>query len=985
MLRPLAAPGLRGRALALGSIAAFTLTAWCPAQEDLSDTWPRAKAVLEQHCVSCHGGEKISGGLSFASSDSLSRGGGRGPAVDLDQPAKSRLLEVIGYANPELSMPPTGQLHTDEIAALTAWVKDGARWPVLDLLGTLEEHREDELDAEAMRDWWAYRPLEPTPIPSGETHPIDVLLNVQRAEHQLSAAPEASPTTLIRRATFDLLGLPPSPYEVETFVAAVDTDGIDAAWSALIERLLSSPHHGEQWGRHWLDLVRYAESNGYERDSTKANAWRYRDYVVRAHTNDKPYDQFVLEQLAGDQLDLGGAAADEARIATGFYRLMVWDDEPSDRLQARADELADVVDTTTQVFLASTLGCARCHDHKADPFTQRDYYAVTAWFNHITPFGEGHHPAHPGGGPTQLIADAAGPGVLTVAERDSELAALESQLIQDSLALNFTTPDSGERRDLVLDARTEHGAAWNYLDVEAPEGWATPGFDDSAWPISVGGFGRPGTPGGKINHEWTNDVLHLRTTFRLEEIPQDLTLTFHHDEDIDVFLNGQHVFHRGGYRRDYTEQILPPHAKNHLVVGRNVLAVRCRNQGGGQYVDVGLRTGRGEGWEAQVFDRLAHWARNPRHVEEHPAIAVRVEQRTRLLASPVTEPYPALVVIERDGAPPVQHLLARGSAHAPAAVVEPGVPGVLVAPGGLTPEFTTESSDGRRLAFAKWLVEDGAFITARVQANRLWQFHFGRGLCRTPGDFGRLGRQPTHPELLDHLAIELIERGWSLHALHRYIMGSAAYRMSSVGDAEDLAADPRNDHYHRFDPRRLRAEEFRDAVLLTNGALNRSLYGRSVRPPLAAEVLATSSQPHNVWPASPDINDSWRRSIYVHVKRSLQHPLLGALDQPDPDLPCPDRFPTNVPTQALITLNGDFVSNGASLLVERMMLSSQMIPSGVEYLMKHALSRTPSTEEIERNEAFVQQIKTDHGLSSVEALQVFCIGLYNRNEFLWID
>ena len=989
-------------------LAIALTTSWTAGPPPDDDLWPAAREVIERRCLSCHGAEARKGGLAFADAETFRRGGDRGPVFDADTPETSRLLEAVGYRNPELAMPPDGELPADELEALRRWIGAGAPWPADPLSGQLANPElfaeEESRDLDDPTDWWAYAPLAAPPVPAVEdpewsAHPVDAFIEARRSEAGLTAADPATPETLLRRATFGLLGLPPTLAQQAVFRERIAADGLDAAWRALIDELLESPHYGEHWARHWLDLVRYADTNGYERDGTKQNAWRYRDWVVRSLNADKPYDRFTIEQLAGDELvdesDGVDAAEAEALLATGYYRLGVWDDEPSDPKQALADELADVVDTTGQVFLGTTIGCARCHDHKADPILQADYYALTAFFNNLTSYGGGAFGQHLGGGMHRPVADAPGPFVLTPEGREEVVRTIDASLRGFAERLEVPLPGEepeGERTSFVADARAAGGAAtWRYLegdpDTPAPAGWHTPAFDDAAWTEGSGGFGTRGTPGALVGTEWKTRRILLRTTFGLTELPDELVLSFHHDEDLAVFLNGQEIFSREGYRGDYDEVALEAEARNSLVVGRNVLAVSCRQTGGGQFVDVGLRTGRPE---KPRRDWLAELKTKARSRPEHPdSLAVRalVARRDLAFARPATAAYPALVASEYGPDAPEQHVLLRGSAHAPGELVEPNVPRAFRH--GAEVDFAERiaprpRSTGRRLAFARWLFDEGRFLTARVMANRLWQFHFGRGLCPSPGDLGRLGVAPTHPELLDHLATELVARGWSLKAMHRYLMTSGTYRMASVGDPDALRSDPRNDLYARFDPRRLTAEEYRDAVLAVNGTLNPELFGPGVYPEMAPEVLATSSRPDHAWGYSPPEHEV-RRSLYVFTKRSLRLPMLESLDQPDPDLPCPARFPTNVPTQALITLNGSFVHENAARLAERLAGETGSLREALARGVELALGRTAVADELERGEAFVAELRDEHECSEAEALRLFCVGLYNRNEFLWLD
>jgi len=954
--------------------------------------WERVRAVLERRCLECHGGEARKGGLSFATAEAFALGGAHGTALDADALERSRLIEVVSYANPDLAMPPTGVLPDDERALLEAWVLDGAPWPEGDAgrLADPDAHPAElgGIDLEAGADWWAYRPLVAPPVPQVDdaawsAHAIDRFVKSELDARGIEPAPHATHAALVRRVHFDTTGLPPGLDDLAAFEDAVAREGFDAAWSALVDDLLASRAHAEHAARHWLDLVRYAETNGYERDTPKSHAWRYRDWVVRAIEDDLPYDRFVELQLAGDEAariaphgPIDGADA-EAALGTGYFNLGVWDDEPADPLQARWDQIADVVDTTGQVFLGTTFGCARCHDHKADPVSQRDYYAFTAFFSNLEPYRIGL---------ARQVADPPAPGTLELSERDARLAEIEARLRAAFERTREETPAEAPRV-LVPDARSER-TDWAYLALDdlahAPDGWHAPGFDDGAWTRSGGGFGAHGTPGAVIGTEWTRGALLLRTTFQLDEVPERVTLALHHDDDVRVYLNGALVLERSGYTVEYGAHLLGPEANEALVVGRNVLAISCVQDFGGQYIDAGLATGRPA--EADPLVEIAHAVREPAADGELVALW---REREALRVHPVAEPYKAQVVRERGSRPEPTRVFGRGSAHAPGEVVEPRLPEVFAVAGASADAPAIDLGDdagtsGRRLALARWLVGDGAFLTARVEANRVWQQVTGRGLCASPGDFGRLGRRPTHPELLDHLACELIASGWSRRALWRTVLTSRTYRASSVGPAASLASDPLDEALWRRTPRRLTAEQFRDAILAVAGLLDERAFGPSVRPPLDPAVLATSSRPEAAWPLSPE--SEWhRRSLYVFVQRSLRPPLLESLDQPSPDLPCPDRFTTNVPTQSLITLNGHVTVQAAQALAARLERERTDGDARLAHGYQLALGRPLDGATLARQRAFLAALTDAHGLSDREALEVWCLGLFNLNAFMWLD
>jgi hypothetical protein len=634
----------------------------------------------------------------------------------------------------------------------------GAPWPGADRTAPKATRRGEFRITARDRAHWAFQRVKRPPVPAVKdrawvANPVDAFVLARLEAKDLRPNPPASKRALIRRLYYDLTGLPPTPGEVEAFVA----DGSPDAYEALVERLLASPHYGEKWGRHWLDLVRFAETNSYERDNPKPFAWRYRDYVIRAFNQDKPYDHFVREQLAGDEL--ADSTAD-ALIATGYYRLGIWDDEPTDRLQARYDGLDDIVATTGQVFLGLTVDCARCHDHKIDPIPQKDYYRLVAFFQNINHYRNG--------GPT---------------------------------------------------------------DVR---------------PIDTG-------RAGPAASRW-----------------------------------------------------------------------RTREQ--------------------------------------------------------------ALCVTEAGRTAPPTYVLLRGNPHVKGARVEPAFPVIL---GGRAPVLPAPPegarSSGRRRVLADWIVSGDNPLAARVMANRVWQYHFGRGIVRSPNNFGLQGDKPTHPELLDWLAVELVRQGWRLKPLHRLILTSNAYRMSSRGDRTALAADPANDLLWRFDMRRLTAEEIRDSILAVTGTLNPRMYGPGVYPAIPREVLASQSMPGKGWGKSSPAEQS-RRSVYVHVKRSLLTPLLESFDLAETDRSAPVRFSTTQPTQALHLLNSAFLNRQAALLAGRLRREAgDDAAKQVRRALFLATARPPTDAEVKRGMGLIAAFQEKDGASAKMALEYFCLLVLNLNEFVYLD
>jgi mono/diheme cytochrome c family protein len=794
-----------------------------PAPEAVRFFESRVRPVLAENCFKCHNDKKQRGGLRVDSRAALMSGGDQGAVIVPGKPEDSLLLKAVRYED-ELKMPPTKKLTKEQIADLTQWVRMGAPWPSSQTAASAVRKQEFQI-SQRDRAHWAFQPIKRPPIPAVKRpqwrgNPIDAFILAKLEAKQLSPNPPATKRELIRRAFYDITGLPPSPGDVEKFVADSSPD----AYERLIDRLLDSPRYGEKWGRHWLDLVRFAETNSYERDGRKPNAWRYRDYVIRSFNTDKPYDRFVREQLAGDEAPDGGA---DGLIATGYYRLGIWDDEPTDRELARFDGLDDIVATTGQVFLGLTVDCARCHDHKIDPISQKDYYQLLSFFHNINPYRNG--------GPTD--------------ERP-------------------------------LGSEQENQRAFEQKRAQ---------------------------------------------------------------------LQGELTVFETDFRKLY-EQI---HGKS---VEQRELP----------------RLIRVEGAKLLGSERFQRYSEQRREVQS-------------LLRRKISGDA-ALCVTESGSHAPDTFVLLRGNPHVKGERVEPAFPAVL---GGGTPVIPTPppgaKTSGRRRALADWIASPNNPLTARVEVNRLWQYHFGRGIVRSSSNFGLQGDKPTHPELLDWLADEFIRRGWSFKQLHRLILTSNAYRMSSRGNDKALSVDPSNDLFWRFDMRRLTAEEIRDSILALSGTLNLKMYGPGVYAPIPREVLAGQSMPGNGWGTSP-FEEQCRRSIYVHVKRSLLTPILESFDMAETDRSTAVRFVTTQPTQALALLNSDFLHKQASLFADRLRREAGADhDKQVRLALTLATARPPNDMEVRRGVDLIAALRSRDGMNGKEALRYFCLMVLNINEFIYLD
>lgn len=942
--------------------------------------------ILEDQCFRCHGGEdKLKGEFRITSREGLFRGGELGPAIDIRESDQSMLLKMVRYEDPEHEMPPKNKLSDAEISILEEWVAMGAPYnPAAEIGGDEEEHRGFEITQED-RLWWAYKPVEDPEVPvaldpAWPRNAIDHFIGAKLNEADLTPNPDTDPRSFLRRASYDLTGLPPTYDEAEAFSAAWQCDP-DKAVADLVDRLLASSHYGEKWARHWLDLVRYAETNGFERDNPKPHIWKYRDYIVRAFNEDKPYDRFILEQLAGDELD---SVTLDSLTATGYHRLMQWDDEPADRLQHRYDVLDDNVSTTAQVFLATTVGCARCHDHKADPISQKDYYSFMSYFHGIAdyrtegtivPFAREQDRA-------RLEADRN----RSIAAAESRMAQIEAGAARIAKQDGLAIPRLKTGKALIRDARNEGARGdWWHTTSEPEQDWYTVGFDNKGWAHGHRpGFGRQGTPNARVNTDWLTEEIWLRTQFGLKKLPESATISLYHDEDCEIYLNGQLILTRQGYVTDYQVITLDSEQMRHLQTGKNTIAIHCRQTIGGQFIDLGLTEG-GVGNAVIDHETFLIKARPELRsalsrefgsdlAEEYKGLQQRVRQ---LRENHVGEAVNA--VTEQGNSPAPLHIHIRGSAHAEGDAVHPRAPEVMV-PAALAgqpvkvPEsYRRQNSSGRRRALAEWIASPENPLTARVIANRIWQHHFGKGVCASPSDFGRLGEKPTHPELLDHLATSLANEGWSLKALHRKIMNSRAYRMSSAGNPEALARDPQNDLLWRVAMRRLTAEELRDSILRASKQLNLDQIGGPwVFPPLPAEVLATASKPDSAWGRSPE-NQHGRRSLYVHVKRTLRHPFLADFDQADTDVGVAARFATTVPTQALGMLNSDFVNRQAESFAAR--LEGSDAEEKIRQAYRHVLARDATEEEA----STLSRLGRELGIARA------CLIILNLNEFAYLD
>ncbi|MCS6953556.1 MAG: PSD1 and planctomycete cytochrome C domain-containing protein [Bryobacterales bacterium] len=766
----------------------------------------RIRPLLSRHCYSCHT-TLASGGLRLDSRSALLKGGARGPAIVPGNPEQSLLIRVVQYQDERIKMPPAKKLDEEEIADLIRWVREGAVWGA-------ETVPTGNPGSENAASFWSFRPPQAPSLPRAvprewAANPVDRFIFAKLRELGLKPAPLADKRTLIRRATYDLTGLPPSPEEVEAFLR----DRSPNAFEKVVDRLLASPHYGERWGRRWLDLVRYADTAGDSADYPIPQARLYRDYVIASFNRDKPYDQFLREQIAGDLLPYRDEEDRwEKIVATGYIAI-------SRRFSVRPERnmhltIEDTLDNLGKVVLGLSISCARCHDHKYDPISAKDYYALYGIF----------------------------------ASTRYPFAGSENDPYQKDLI--YRLPQ--EKVDEILKPYREQLAA---IDAEIAR------LEEER--KALGPAGTSGTPGGRTAQDITADI------------------------------------RRASKRRAEVLASMPP-------------------------------------------------------LETAFAVAEGTPQNVRV------------------------HL--RGDPRTLGEEVPRGFLKVLG--GGPLPK---ECKGSGRLELAQWLTDANNPLTARVMVNRIWQHHFGRGLVATANDFGKRGSRPTHPELLDYLALRFQREGWSVKAMHRLIMLSRTYQLSSAPPAGSLEKDPNNEYLSRFPRRRLEAEEIRDSLLVFSGALERGTPGPHPFPPPSSWNF-TQHKPFTA------VYDNHYRSVYMMTQRIQKHPYLALFDGPDPNLSTPVRGATTTPLQALFFLNSEFVHIHTERFAKSLLESVPDIEGRIDRAHRIVLARPAARDELRTAVEYLARAAQKLAATGVSeplrrqaALASYLRALVSSNEFLFVD
>jgi mono/diheme cytochrome c family protein len=960
--------------------------------------------VFEARCVHCHGDDSPKGKFSLAKASGLLKGGDSGPAVVPGKPDESILLDMISGAKPE--MPQKDKpLSKQEVEIIRSWIEQGANWP-----GnlTLKDGRFEG------RKWWAFEPLKRPDVPSfqGSTWvrtPIDALVLASLEKHKLKPSPEADRGTLIRRLSFDLLGLPPTPEEVEAFVH----DPRPLAYEALVDRLLASPHHGERWGRHWLDVVHYGDTHGYDKDKRRDHAWPYRDYVIGSFNNDVPFGRFIREQIAGDAFWPGDP---KGIIATGFIASGPWDfvghvelrEGTVDKLKTRLLDRDDMLSTTMSSFVSMTVHCARCHDHKFDPIAQTDYYRLQAVFAGVD---RGDRPYQS----------------LELAAREFALKQRRDAVVDRSRQLNqkidaLTSPAVADLDDQIKAIRRQlrdvpgpasrphsptngyHSGIYPHPDVtvwvQVDLGSTVPLDEIRLMPARPTDF--PDTPGFGFPARFRVEVSDDPNLARSEQVAADSHPDHLNVEDEPYIIRPRG--RSGRYIRVTATRLWKRSADYVFALGELEVISNGVNQALRAKVTSLDSIEAGRWSRANLVDGF-----DSRHARPEPSDAVgqarhellfqlrQAENERKRLADSLIDPtlradrdatlaelkeiddlrqsLPTgnMVYAVRSHAPRPIAVLRRGEVEQPGETVGPGTLACLPdLPATLTvADAANEGS--RRAALADWLASPKNVLTWRSMANRLWYYHFGRGIVETPNDFGRNGALPTHPELLDWLAVELRDNGQSLKALHRLIVSSATYRQASGANSASELIDADNRHLWRQNRRRLDAEAVRDSVLTAAGTLDRRMGG----PGFELFYFKDDHSPiyDHTDPARVDNLQTRRRTIYRFTVRSVPNPFMEALDCADPNLNTPVRSQTLTALQALALWNDLFMVRQSQEFARRLEKSHGDRNAQIVAAYRCALGREPRAQERGALVAFAAKYGLAHA----------CRVIWNTNEFVFVD
>jgi cytochrome c553 len=964
-----------------------------PSQQGREFFEQKIQPVLVKRCYECHSAEapKVKGGLLLDSRSGMMQGGDTGPAVVPGDPEKGRLMQAIRYADADLQMPPKEKLSSQQIVDFEAWIKMGAPDP----------RGESAVGASAssygrVTNHWAFKPFKDPPIPKVKNgtwpkQPLDSFILAELEDKKLTPAPPPDKRALLRRVTFDLTGLPPKPAEVEAFL----NDNTTEAIAKVVDRLLDSPHFGERWGRHWLDVARYADSNGLENNVPYPNAWRYRDYVVESFNQGKPFDQFIREQLAGDLLPF---QSDDQRFelltATGFLVLGPKSLSEPNQLKLVMDVADEQIDVTSRAFLGLTVGCARCHDHKFDPIPSKDYYALAGIFKSTATLSTGSR-QNPNGPRWMERPLATADKAKAIEDYDKKIGKLteELRMAQENPGGILSAKLPG----IVVDNTAAQ------LTGRWKESIGSTNFVDKNYHHDAN------SDKGMMSARFVPKLPHMGAY----EVLVSYTPAPNRATNVPVTIQSQ-----DGERIVLLNQKLAPTYRNAFVsigtyqfqAGTNGCVVISNEKTKGFVVVDAVEFVPIDEWKLELSamaeaaqemtgagsDRIAR-VMEPISKKGEPGALMPVAMANSMaMSGPLYETLQEAIYALRTNAPPrmptamaVQEgsvgnsrINLRGDPEKLGAEVPRGVLGILQTTSSDSPAFT-ESSSGR-LELANWIASPANPLTARVAVNRIWLHLFGRGLVDTPDNFGSLSDKPTHPELLDYLACRFAEEGWSFKKTIRMIMLSSAYQMSCDYDAKAYAKDPDNRYLWRMNRRRLDAEAIRDAILAVSGQIDLTR-GGSLNP--------DNNGPMNVpMRATPQIVSN-RRSLYLPVVRNDVPDMFQVFDFGDPHTIAGKRHVTTAATQALFMMNSEFIQEQSRQWAQTLLaLPVSDDAQRVSMAYAQAFGRPATDEETSRALRFMEKLQSGTNSSQAgseskgpKTWQSFCQALFASTEFRFLD
>lgn len=917
---------------AFGSLAAIGQTA-----EQVEFFEKNVRPVLAAKCQMCHNPKAKTSGLDMSTGASFFAGGASGSLINVESPDQSLLLMALSYEG-TLKMPPMGKLKAEEIGKIREWVKMGAPWPGVEkkagaapVLSSTGTRKHGSAFSDAEWKFWAFQPVKKTAVPAVKNagwvkSPIDAFILRKLEEKGLEPAPKADKLALLRRATYDLHGLPPTEQEMREFVADQSPD----AFKKVVDRLLASPRYGEKWGRHWLDVARFADSTGNDEDHRYPYAFKYRDYVVEAFNNDLPYNQFVKEQVAGDLLPAESGQGINRRgvIATGFLALGAKAIAQQDKQKMLYDVWDEQLDVTSRAFLGVTLSCARCHDHKFDPLTQKDYYGIVGMFASTKSFKDAETHVS-----KLLFTPLVSKAEYDVYEKAQALVA-----------------NKGVDIDIAVDRQAQL-AQGKMIDLLPAYMMAARRKAETAEGLDP-----------RIIKRW---IKH----FNESEVPRPWLDAFHKADDAGAMAIA--VKFQESSRANLADW--SKRMARYRVIARkqidekNMLSEQPKliNEKDGFFRDVFAEAGP-FGVSARMIDSMA--------TEEGKAElkALRAEQKKLKEALP---PEPEMACAVSDDKPVVQKVLVRGDYTSLGEEAPKTFPLVIAGKDRLI----VKDGSGRR-ELAEWLASDTNPLTARVMVNRIWQGHFTDGIVRTPDNFGKMGERPTHPELLDYLASEFVEKGWSVKEMHRTLLNSSTYQMASAPAAEQVKVDGENRLFSRFPRRRLLVEEMRDGMLAISGKLDLKMGGS-----LQTGFGTDGENSNGRLSISPE--EQVRRTVYMPLRRANLPALFNLFDFGDATTPNGKRIVTNVAPQALFLMNSKFVSDQADLVAKTVLADAALDgKQRVERVYLKVLNRAPTGAEVDNALSYAASFRQKFPkMQESDAWQSLTRTLLASNEFIYVD